>query len=301
MPIRELFHVMHLVGDHDSVHDSYAKLLAPKDWGPKYWGDFDKRWATLACFGPDFVLEIMEPSKDPADLHVALPKFYSRHGDHLHSFSWYVDAADLAPLADKIAGLGAKVLTPYAAVDPDAPMRTFFTHPKDTFGQLEFQGLPDGDLDDDRDLHLHSDWSGDFWRDEFPLGLERTSHMTLVVSDLEAAQAFYAKGLDAPPFYEEESHDRHSSFCFVGSESVVEIAQPKSESSWIGQDLARHGNIPHAITFKVTDLAAAEKHVAGTGIPIAWRSDDTIYLDPAGIGNAVVGFTVRELPGDPRT
>jgi hypothetical protein len=300
MPIRELFHYMHLVGDFDPVHERYEQLLAPKDWGPKSWSDFDKRWATLANVGPDFVLEIMEPSKDPGDLGSALPKFYARHGDHLHSFSWYVDAADMPELMDRIAGVGVRVLTPYSVGDSDTPVKTFFTHPKDSFGQLEFQGL-DRPEDNSRDLHLRADWTGDFWRDELPLGLIRTSHFTLVVSDIEAAQNFYSKGLDAPPFHEEESHDRLSSFCFVGTETVVELAQPKSEESWIGQDLATHGNIPHALTFKVKDLAAAERHVSGTGTGIAWRSDDAIYLDPADMANAVVGFTTREIPGDPRS
>jgi hypothetical protein len=298
MPIRELFHYMHLVGDFDGIHDTYEKLLAPKDWGPKSWSDFDKRWATLANIGPDFVLEIMEPSKDPADLGSPLPKFFARHGDHLHSFSWYVDAEDMNPLMDTLSGLGVRVITPYVERDPDKPLDTFFTHPKDTFGQLEFQVVPD--VENNRDFHLRPGWTGDFWRDEFPLRLERTSHITLVVSDIAAAQGLYEKGFAAPPFHEEESHDRLSSYCFVGTETVVEIAQPKSEDSWIGRDLAAHGNIPHAMTFKVADLAAAEKHVATCGVAIAWRSDETIYLDPAAVANAVVGFTVREIPGDPR-
>jgi hypothetical protein len=298
MPVRELFHFMHLVADFDPMHDRYEQLLAPEDWGPKSWSDFDKRWATLANIGPDFVLEIMEPSKEPADLVSALPKFHSRHGDHLHSFAWYVDATDMPSLVETIAGLGVRILTPYPQSDPDAPIRTFFTHPKDTFGQLEFNARPEAE--GNRDQHLRSDWTGAFWRDDFPLGLERTSHLTLVVSDIEAAKTFYAKGLDAPAFHEEESHDRLSAFCSVGSETVVELAQPTSSTSWIGQDLAAHGDIPHAMTFKVADLGAAENHVKGLGIDIGWRSDETIVLDPADMANAVVGFTVRELPDDPR-
>ena len=299
MPIRELFHFMHLVDDFDPVHDRYEKLLAPQDWGPKSWSDFDKRWATLANVGPDFVLEVMEPSKDPADLGSPLPRFHARHGNHLHSFAWYVDRDDMQRLMETIAGLGVRVLTPYPVSDPEAGVGTFFTHPKDTFGQLEFSAL--SEREDNRDLHLRADWTGDFWRDEFPLGLERTSHLTLVVRDIEAAKTFYAKGLDAPAFYEEDGHDRLSAYCFVGTETVVELAQPKSADSWIGSDLAGHGDIPHAMTFKVADLGRAEEHVTGLGIAIAWRSDDTIVLDPADMANAVVGFTVRELPGDPRS
>ena len=174
MPIRELFHFMHLVGEFDPVHETYEKLLAPEDWGPKSWSDFDKRWATLANVGPDFVLEIMEPSKNPDDLGAPLPKFHNRHGDHLHSFSWYVDEQDMRPLMEKLAGLGVRVLTPYVERDPEAPIGTFFTHPKDTYGQLEFQTLPE--REGNRDRHLSPGWSADFWRQEFPLGLERTSH-----------------------------------------------------------------------------------------------------------------------------
>jgi catechol 2,3-dioxygenase-like lactoylglutathione lyase family enzyme len=300
MPIRELFHFMHLVDDFDPVHDRYEQLLAPKDWGPKSWSDFDKRWATLGNVGPDFVLEIMEPGKDAADAGAPLPKFHSRHGDHLHSFAWYVDADDMVGLMETMDGLGVRVITPYPRSDPNAAIGTFFTHPKNTFGQLEFSSLAEEARNSSRDLHLHSDWTGDFWRDELPIGLERTSHLTLVVDDIEAAKTFYDQGLSAPAFHEEESDDRLSAFCLVGNETVVELAHPKSPTSWIGKDLAEHGNIPHAMTFKVVDLAAAEKHVTGLGIGIAWRSEQTIVLDPADMANAVVGFTVRQLPGDPR-
>ena len=62
----------------------------------KSWSDFDKRWASLSVVGPDFVLEIMEPSKVEADRDSPLPKFRYRHGQHLHSLSWYVDAEDMS-------------------------------------------------------------------------------------------------------------------------------------------------------------------------------------------------------------
>lgn len=300
MPIRELFHFMHLVDDFDSTHALYAELLAPADWGSKSWSDFDKRWANLANVGPDFVLEIMEPSKQDAHLASALPKFFARHGQHLHSFAWYVDEVDIRGLMERVSGLGVRVLTPYTDANPDQPLRTFFTHPKDSFGQLEFQVRPaDGALHPDR--HLDPGWSGAaYWRDEHPLGLERTSHLTLVVSDVERACGFYVNGLEAQAFYEEETADRRSIFCFVGSETVVELAQPKSAESWLGQDLAAHGDIPHGMTFKVSDLEAAEKHVTDVGVGVGERSEHTLVLSAEDTFNAVVAFTVRELPNDPR-
>jgi len=299
MPIRELFHFMHLVDDFDTTYDRYADLLAPADWGPKSWSDFDKRWAILSNLGPDFVLEIMEPSKDPADAGAPLPKFFSRHGRHLHSFAWYVDEADLIPLMENMRALGVRVLTPYSDAAPGQPIRTFFTHPKDTFGQLEFNVRPTEP--GGRDRHLDADWTGAaFWRDEHPLGLERTSHLTLVVSDLDRARKFYVDGLWAQDFHEEETADRESVYCFVGSETVVELAHPKTSDSRLGRDLAGHGDIPHSMVFKVADLAAAEKHVASLGIRLDERTDDTIMLSQEDMFDAVVGFTVRELPNDPR-
>jgi len=298
MPIRELFHFMHLVDDFDPVHDRYEQLLAPQDWGPKSWSDFDKRWATLANVGPDFVLEIMEPSKEPDDGGSPLPKFFARHGSHLHSFAWYVDGDDVAPLAQRMRDLGVRVLTPYSAFNPDGPLTTFFTHPKDSHGQLEFQARPSGE--GDRDRQLDPVWDGKTpWRDH-PLGLERMSHLTLVVGDLEQARTFYAQALDAPAFFEEETSDRLSAYTFVGTRTCVELAQPTSAESWIGKDLAAHGDIPHAMTFKVKDLAAAARHVDDCGIGIAWRNDEMIVLDPADMDNSVVGFTTRVLPSDPR-
>jgi catechol 2,3-dioxygenase-like lactoylglutathione lyase family enzyme len=300
MPIRELFHFMHLVDDFDTTHQRYAQLLAPADWGPKGWSDFDKRWANLANVGPNFVLEIMEPSKELDDIGFPLPKFFARHGPHLHSFAWYVDEADMRPLMERVKGVGARVLAPYIDADPDRPLQTFFTHPKDTFGQLEFQVRPTGPAD--RDRHLDPDWTGaSFWRHEHPLGIERASHLTIVVSDVDRARSFYADGLGAPAFHEEDADDRTSAFCQVGSESVVELAQPKSGDSRIGRDLARHGDIPHAMTFKVADLGVVEKHVAGLGIGVAERSDETLVLSPEDMSNAVVAFTTRVLPTDPRS
>lgn len=290
---------MHLVDDFDSVHERYDQLLSPEDWGPKGWSDFDKRWATLANVGPDFVLEIMEPSKEAGDLGFPIPKFFARHGQHLHSFAWYVDDEDIRPLMEHMRSLGIRTLTPYSDAHPELPLNTFFTHPKDSFGQLEFQVRSAGPSD--RDRHLDPEWTGaSYWRDEHPLGIERTSHLTLAVSDLQGAKSFYAAGLDAPAFYEEEADDRNAAFCFVGTETVIELAQPRSRDSRLGRDLAAHGNIPHAMTFKVADLAAVEKHVAGIGIGIGERTDETVVLDPDDMDDAVVAFTTRILPGDPR-
>jgi catechol 2,3-dioxygenase-like lactoylglutathione lyase family enzyme len=191
---------------------------------------------------------------------------------------------------------GVRVITPYPSTE-ERPTTTFFTHPKDSFGQLEFQGIVDGAH---RDPHLRPDWSGAFWRDEHPLGIERTSHLTTVVADLERALAFYQGPMGASTFHQEVGPDRRSAFLRVGTETVLELAQPTSADSRLAQDLAQHGELPHALTFKVSDLDAVAHHAATAGIGVAERSDISIVLEPADLSNAVVGFTTRRLPGDTR-
>ena len=47
MPIRQFFHLMLIVDDHDLAEARFAALLAPRVFQPKGWSDFDKRWASL--------------------------------------------------------------------------------------------------------------------------------------------------------------------------------------------------------------------------------------------------------------
>ena len=301
MPIREFFHLIHIVDDFDEAEQRYAALLSPATYVPKHWGDFDKRWASLARIGPDFVLELMEPGIAPEDQGAPLPKFRNRHGQHLHSFAWLVDAQDLRPLAARMHRRGVRVLDPYSVLYQEGPndgeAATFFTHPKDTFGQLEFHGVaPDGGH---HRQALPAD-AATFWRDEHPLGIEGTSHLTTVVADLDRGRQFYEEILDAPAFLEETSDVRRSAFVMVGTETIVELAQPTTTDSPLARDLAEHGELPHALTFRVRDLDAAERHVETTGIRVADRSGDTLALEPEDMFNAHIAFTTRRLPHDPR-
>lgn len=295
MPLGKLFHVMQIVDDFDQASERINRLFDPYVYAPKGWSDFDKRWASLAMIGPDMCYEIMEPSKLDEDAGYPLPKFHRRHGAHLHSFAWYVDG-DLAALAERMRAQGIRVIDPYENVAAEGG--TFFTHPKDTFGQLEFQS-PSGEFSG-RSPMLDPNWSGAEWRDEHPLGLLRTAYMTTVVADLDRAKSFYQEAMEAPIFFEEETEDRRSAFSYVGIDHVVELAQPNDTESRLSHDLAEHGELPHAVVFEVADLDAAEEHAKSSGFGIAEKTGDTFLVEPADLANALIGFTTRRLPGDPR-
>ncbi len=301
MPIREFFHLIHVVDDMDEANAWYDALFSPQCFQPKGYAELEKRWATLSMIG-DFMIEVIEPSDAPEDQRAPLPKFRGRFGQHFHSLSFYVDVPDLIPLFNLLRMSGVRIAKPGGGLFPEGddvdPGNTIFTHPKDTFGQIEFVGLDA--LWKGHDPRFSPAWSGAWWRDEHPLGIERVSHFTTIVNDLDRGRELYENVFNGRVLHEEQSRDAENMFVFVGSETVVELARPTTSDSRLATDLAENGELPHALTFKVRDLDAAERHVEKVGTGIIDRSGDTFTLDPADCFQAVYAFTDRTIPGDPR-
>jgi catechol 2,3-dioxygenase-like lactoylglutathione lyase family enzyme len=301
MPIREFFHLIHVVDNMDEANEWYDALFSPRCFQPKGYAELEKRWATLSMIG-DFMIEVIEPSDAPEAQRAPLPKFRGRFGQHFHSLAFYVDAPDLRPFFDRLRASGVRIAKPggglFAEGDDVDPGTTIFTHPKDTFGQIEFVGLDE--LWRGHDPRFTPGWSGVWWRDEHPLGIERVSHFTTIAADLDRARTLYENGFDGRVVHEETSDDAESVFVFVGNETIVELARPTTTDSRLAADLAENGELPHALTFKVRDLDAAEHHVEKVGTRIVDRSGDTFTLDPADCFEAIYSFTDRTIPGDPR-
>ena len=302
VPIREFFHLIHVVDDFDAGATLYAELLAPLVFYPKSYSDDERRWASLGLVGTDFVIEVVEPGDREEDLERPLPRFRRRFGEHFHSLGWYVDGDDLPPLVRRLCGYGVRVVGPEGqslcgVADADLP-RTVFTHPKDTSGQVELQGvLPSDDRPDPR---FRGDWSSTFWRDRHPLGIERTSHLTTVVRSIDESCRIYEAAFGARPFHRREDGDSRSAFLLMGLDTVVEFAQPLVSGTLLADDLAEHGQLPHSVTFRVRDLEAVERHVEAVGIRVGDRRADTLTLDPRDCHYAVFSFTTQSLPDDPR-
>ena len=299
MLIQEFFHLIHVVDDEDTVDRFYDRLFAPDRFAPKHWSDGEKRWASLSMVS-DLVLEVIEPSDRASDRDSPLVKFQRRFGQHFHSFAWYVDPADVRPIYERLRAVGVRVAKSGGGLLTDAdvdPGNTIFTHPKDTFGQLEFEGMRDHWRQ--HDPRFQPDWSLAPWRNG-PLGIERLSHMTTVVHDVDRARHFYEATLGAVALHEEASATARSAFVLVGPNTVIELAQPVSEGSRQAADLAANGELPHSATLRVGDLAAAEAHVEKLGIGVAERGSGSMTLDPADCFGAVWSFTERDIPGDPR-
>jgi catechol 2,3-dioxygenase-like lactoylglutathione lyase family enzyme len=298
--IQEFFHLIQVVNDEDEADSFYDRLFAPDRFMPKHWSDGEKRWASLSMVS-DLVLEVVEPASSEADINSPLAKFRRRFGQHFHSYAWYVDPADVGSISEWLRASGVRVAKSGGGLLAEGdvhPGNTIYTHPKDTFGQLEFEGK--GDHWRGRDPRFQPGWTPAPWR-QGPLGIERLSHMTTVVQDLDRAKRFYEETLGAGAFLEEESATARSAYVLVGFDTVIELAQPLSEGSRLAADLAAHGELPHSVTLRVADLAAAETHIEKLGVGVADRRSESLTLEPADCFGAVWCFTERDIPGDPRS
>jgi hypothetical protein len=299
VPIREFFHLIHIVDHEDEVDAWYDEVFAPERFMKKGWIDSEKRWASLSMVG-DLMIEVIEPSSDPRDQHMPLSKFRNRFGQHFHSLAWYVDPLDVKPLFDRLRTGGIRVAKPGGGMFPDGdvdPGNTIFTHPRDTFGQLEFEGLADHWLR--MDPRFQPGWSSDRWLDQ-PLGIVRASHLTVVVDDLDRACRLYQSAFDGVMLHRQSSSVGEAVHVAVGTDTVVELVSPATSDSRAGRDRQVNGSVPHACTFTVQDLDRAERHVERVGVGVVDRSGDSFTLDPADSYGAVYAFTDRTVPGDPR-
>ena len=300
MAITEFFHLIHIVDEEDEVDTWYDAVFAPQRFAPKHWMEVEKRWASLSMIG-NFMIEVIEPSGEPEHLGFPLSKFRTRFGQHFHSLAWYTDEGGIKPLFDRLRAMGVRVAKPGGGVWPEGdvdPGPTIFTHPKDTFGQFEFVDVVN-------------------WKDKDPrfaarLGSDLASRPTSL--GYPPGVPFHhdrgrpAKGdrpvRTSPPravVQKASTPDRDSVFVVVGSETVVELAQPTSPTGRLADDLASNGELPHACTFTVRDLDAVERHLADVGVRVAERAGDTLTLNPADCFNALYRFTTTAIPGDPRT
>lgn len=182
-------------------------------------------------------------------------------------------------------------------VTPPKEKYAVWTHPRETHGQLEFAAVGSNTIDP----RLQPAWSNDFWRERHPLGIERASHITVVVADLARAKRLYLDVLGGKLIAEREVPGRkQSAFVAVGEDTVVELAQPLSSGGPEARDLERNGEGIHALTFKTRDLARAAEFLKSKNLRPEHEGADTLALGSEQAFGMVIGFTDRALPGDAR-
>jgi methylmalonyl-CoA epimerase len=101
------------------------------------------------------------------------------------------------------------------------------------------------------------------------LGLGRVHHVAVVVSDLDAALAFWRDrlGLPVEQVAPIPSDAVRIGFLTVG-ESKVELVEPTDDTTGVARFLASRGEGFHHVCFEVPGLADALDRLAGEGIEL---------------------------------
>jgi hypothetical protein len=175
-----------------------------------------------------------------------------------------------------------------------AGAQTVWTHPGDTGALLEF--CPAGFAADPR---LEPGWTTAPWRDH-PLGLLRTSHVTVLFDDLAAGHRVYADVLGGAHLHTDDDNGVSRAYYAIGEDTVIEVAAPRDGETPEGRDLARAGNAVYAITFASVDLDRAAAFLDDHGVPTARTSRHDLHVALAPQHGLNLFLTDRVLPNDTR-
>ena len=292
--IGKLFHLTHVVSDLDAVDQWYDEVFAVCRFYRAYMKPA-VREASLLTIG-DCVMEPVQLARVPGAEQSPIGKFYARFGQRFHSIAWYVDNVQELFAALSTHNIRLYDLVGKVVKEPQGKLAVW-THPKDTHALLEFAVIEKFSID----ARLQPGWSAAFWREQHPLGIERASHITVLVRDLRAAKALYQDVLGGKLLHEEETPgQKRSAFFAVGDDTVIEAAQPLSAASPEGRDLEQAGEGIYAVTFKTKDLKRAADFLQAKKQRIAWQGPESLVLNRDDAFGMVIGFTQRRIPNDLR-
>lgn len=291
--IGKLFHLTHVVDDLEAVDRWYDEVFSVRRFYNGY-EELAGRKASLIAIG-DVIMEPMMPAGAEPLKNPSVRKFHDRFGQHFHSIAWYVD--DVAAISERLDSAGLRLFNIVGKrLTPSDTTAAIWTHPKETPGQLEF-ALAGDYIADPR---LKPDWSNERWR-EHPLGIERASHIGVVVGSLAKARELYCGVLGGTLLSEETVDGRkRSAFVAIGEDTVVELSEPLAAGSPEGRELDTCGEGIYSLIFKTRDLGQARDFLRSRQHQPAADGPDTVVLGPDQAFGMVVGFTQRTLPNDPR-
>lgn len=273
--IGKLFHLTHLVEDLSATDRLYDEVFACK----RIYHDYEhvvRRLASLNIVA-DQCFEPMWLTDDPADAERSLQRFKSRFGVRPHSIAWYVE--DISTFTHHLQDCGIRLTTLTGKPLTDAArVEAVFTHAADTGALLEF--CEARYVDDPR---LAPGYDPSRWR-EHPLGLTHTSHITVLVDDLDLARRVYGEALLGEHLSTDASDSsRPRAYYAVGTDTVIDAVAPTTSATPEGADHAAAGNAVHGVTFATVDLRRAVDFLARKGIETVRDGEHQVWLglDPA--------------------
>lgn len=291
--IGKLFHLTPLVDDLAPAEYFFNSLFAPLCMMRNYSSHWH-RHAAIYVIGETSIepMHCLPPA--PGDEATSWYRYAERFGPRVHNMAFYVD--DIDDLAERLQAAGVRITDAGSGT-------TVFCHPKDTPGMLEFHPATGGHWEQG-DPRLQPTWKAfaeSYWPNA-PLGYVRTSHITVVTGDLEAAEQLYVGVLDAQPLPEQPATipGATSRHYLVGEDTVVEMMDPRGTDTVAARDLERVGPSVTGVTFTVRDLARAAEWIEAMQAPVTEVTEAEIRLDVDQTWGCEYRFTEKVLTGDPR-
>lgn len=294
MKLGKLFHLTMLVDDLAGPELFFNSVFSPLCMMRGYSSHWH-RHAAIYIIGETSIEPMHVLPPEPGQVGTSWYRFMDRHGPRIHNLAFYVD--DLDELGQRLTAAGIRTT--------DGGGGALFAHPKDTPGMVEFH-TPSTPGFASMDPRFSTGWQGfrdDYWPRRHGLGLQRTSHVTILVRDVGQATDFYAGVLDGTclPAQRSRIDGVDSEFVLLGEDTVVELARPRDDSSSLGRELAAVGEGPIGVTFLVADIDQAAAHLErAEAAPVAEVSDRDIVLDRSQTWGVEWRFTDEILVDDPR-
>jgi catechol 2,3-dioxygenase-like lactoylglutathione lyase family enzyme len=291
-PVRigKLFHLTLLTDDFAAPQHFFNSVFSPMCVMHGYTAHWHRHGAIYIVADTSLEpMHVLPPNE--GEVGTSWYRYMERYGPRVHNLAFYVD--DPAALTERLEAAGVRTTNAGAG-------ETVFAHPKDTPGMLEFclrtPHIHDPRFDEGWDAFRRSYWSS------HPLTLERMSHVTVLVQDVDQATAFFVDLLDGVPLPDQSPTlpGSPATFVLVGEDTILELTTPADPTSPAGRDLEEVGQGAWAATFKVGDVVQAEKWLRNREQPIVSTDADTVVLDRAKTWGLEFRFTSRALDGDPR-
>ncbi len=244
-------------------------------------------------------IEPMEPlPPPPGETGTSWFRYMEKHGPHVHNIAFYVENGPA--LAARLAEAGVRT------TDGGTDDNTVFAHPKDTPAMLEFYDPGDPARAILNDPRFSPHWPplrDDFWPRRHQLGLERLSHITVVVRDLAAARRVLRRrarlrAARRPGVVGGRRRRRAS--CWWARTPCWSWCTPATRRRPRRGELDSVGQCVIGVTFKVRDIDQASEHLMRQEAPVLTVSEHEILLDRKRTWNTDYRFTDVGLVGDPR-
>ncbi|MFE5700986.1 hypothetical protein [Rhodococcus koreensis] len=290
-----MMRVAHVTEDVGAMVEWYGRVFGARPGmgypDPDYLEPEDRYMTTVHV--SDLCIEIIAPAK-PVNTQLPVGKFFTKHGDRLHSVGYQVD--DPIGLAKHLMNEGVHIAMPGGVpVDQMDPEHMYiFPRPKDVAG-IACELGDSRSIVEGKDLRYVDTWTdvARFW-DDHPSTLKGLGHITFSVTNLAVATdtlktKFLAEIVDEGA--REELGYRYT-MARLG-DTLLEVAEPTTPGTHIHDEIQQNGARIYGITLRVGDLERLTTHLSGLGIRSTRRSDYVLTAEPSDCNNVPFVFTTR--------